>query len=337
MEENYIIDFAYRNICFLKFFEHSKANLLIIKNFYQNNQLESQFKNQNEEQLQKYEKEEKIYEDQTKKGILIKKETIKNWAKINKINVSNNLDNNEINKIIDKSIFPQLMSNLMTLKEENNHMINLIYPQIMSNVLSSFNLLIKLKDSFLKQKNEEEDKYTKILKENFKKDKDLEESADEINKLNQQKITLKNRIISLDKSLNIYKQKNNDLMKEIEDLKKNNNENSYGVKNSNKDMPFNEEFYQFEFNRLQNKINELSEKVSSLIKENNDKEIIINELNDKVNSLNIKVSSLQNENNNLKLELENEKKERKNLKEEILELVKQNNLELTKKIEELRK
>ena len=145
MANLYLKDFAYRNITFMYFFNVSLKNLDIIRKIMKSNKkekkksLQNLFREQNDSILIKYQNELKVYEEKNIVGSdNIKNEMIINFAKLNKVQISKDLTEKELNSLIDTIIYPSLFNQIKILKNEKNIILQLLFPQLINNLFSSF-------------------------------------------------------------------------------------------------------------------------------------------------------------------------------------------------------
>ena len=85
MVKNCLINFAYRNICFMDFLETSLNNRNKIKD-EKSKKLQDEFRQINDNNLVEYQKEESIASDETKDKYFLKLEKISFWAKKKRYN-----------------------------------------------------------------------------------------------------------------------------------------------------------------------------------------------------------------------------------------------------------
>ena len=176
MTENIIIDVAFRNICFLRFLNKSKMNLIMIQHTHKESELKSEFIKKNEEFLVAYQNDENLAGNDKTSVISKKKETILNWAFSKKFIKTKYISEQDIHNFVDNIIIPELIENLNDKDNRNILIFELLYEQVMNNLSFSLKSLILLKNIFNKEKIEEMDKYTKLLNTN---DKELEEFKEE--------------------------------------------------------------------------------------------------------------------------------------------------------------
>ena len=217
MANLYLKDFAYRNITFMYFLNASLKNLEIARDKKSTEKeekkksLQDLFREQNDSMLIKYQNELKIYEE---KNIVvsdnIKNEMIINFAKLNKIQISKDLTEKELNSLIDTIIFPSLLNQIKILKDEKNIILQLLFPQLINNFFSSFDLLNNLKNLFLKQKNEESSKISEMILISEKKEEDLKKTyEDKVKRLSKEKNELNNKIKDIEEKIKTITEENN--------------------------------------------------------------------------------------------------------------------------------
>ena len=179
MIKNNLEDFAYRNICFLNFLN---ASLNVWKNIHDQNSNNNVTKKMKEEFLQKNENNLKIYNvekatagKQTQSDLLSKKLKIREWILENKIKISNNMNQEEINALIYLYLFPKLKEKIISLIKEKNLILQFIFPQLIKNIFDCFLLFKEIKSIIYKELKEESQKYTNLLIESNEKENSLEE------------------------------------------------------------------------------------------------------------------------------------------------------------------
>ena len=168
MTENIIIDIAFRNICFLRFLNQSYMNLIMLQYNYKESDLKSEFIKANEEYLLAYQNDENLAGIDKTNVISKKKEVIMNWALSKKLIKKKNISVQDIHNFVDKIIIPELIEKLNDKSDQNKLIFELLYEQVINNLCFSLNSLILLKNIFNKEKIEEMDKYTELLKKNVK-------------------------------------------------------------------------------------------------------------------------------------------------------------------------
>ena len=343
MEDQIIINLAYRNICFNNFFDNSLICYYITKNSLSKEQkFEEQFILKNLKNLDEYNNKKALEGDNSLKDITTKKNAIKEWSKYIKIKTSNNLTKNELETLLE-SIISTVLAKIKDSK--NIDIVKVYFPEIIENIVSSFELLKKWKDLLKKQILEEETKNTNFLNDSIAKDKEFEafkkQSKKEkiklsltINDLQKDKTNLNAQIDSLDKIIAELKNANNQLKMQYEEYSKNQVEYSqsnfskkyYELKDLNYDLVSKNEIKEMENEDLTQRIkcleenvgklntekNELKIQVMSLIKENGNLKLDVSKLNTEKNELKIQVMSLIKENGNLKLDVSSLKEELKN-------------------------
>ena len=173
MEEEIIINLAYKNICFMKFFDFSLANLMVVMNTLSKNEsLNAIFPMKNKEYLTQYTQEKQLEENKSQNATMKKKNILKDWAKSKNIKISNNLQKSEINTLAD-SIISNIVRKITD--KANKVLIDLLLPEIIENLASSFTLLMKWKNLLKNDIVEEQTKYNSLLNDNLNKDKKFED------------------------------------------------------------------------------------------------------------------------------------------------------------------
>ena len=168
MASVYLIEYAYKSICFLDFLNESLKSWESVPQKNENNidlsmsEKQQKFREINNDNLLSYYEKEKISENNPKNINSKKVEFIEEWAKTNGIKFSKNFSFEEINKFSDQ-IYKIYIAKLNGLKNEKNLILNLCFPQLIKNLFNLFELLNEIKTIFLKEKNLERDNYTNLL------------------------------------------------------------------------------------------------------------------------------------------------------------------------------
>ena len=365
MANLYLKDFAYRNITFMNFLNASLKNLDIVRNLMKSTEKEKKkyslqdlFREQNDSILIKYQKELKLYEEKNIVGSdNIKNEMIINFAKVNKVQMSKDLTEKELNSLIDTIIYPSLLNQIKILKNEKNIILQLLFPQLINNFFSSFDLLNNLKNLFLKEKNEESSKISEIILISEKKEEDLKRDYDnKVKILSKEKNALNNKIKDMEEMIKTISEENNNF-KEYKEKYNKLKKNYQFLNESNEDLFVENENYLTDINYLKNEIEYLKQKFNSQRKKlesdlNNEKEErkklelkIYNEkeerkkLESDLNNekeerkkLELNLNNEKEERKKLELTINNEKEERKKLEEKFIKAIEQNNTEIIVKI-----
>jgi len=266
MTENIIIDIAFRNICFLRFLNQSYMNLIMLQYNYKESDLKSEFIKANEAYLLAYQNDENLAGIDKTNVISKKKEVIMNWALSKKLIKKKNISVQDIHNFVDKVIIPELIEKLNDKSDQNILIFELLYEQVINNLCFSLNSLILLKNIFNKEKIEEMDKYTELLKKNVK---EWEESKEEKKKLKNKNTNLTNQIISLNNNIIELKEKNSYLEgivanAESDDFKFNDLKNQIMYFKKNEEI-------------LLTRINTLELELERITKENKTTQILIEE------------------------------------------------------------
>lgn len=249
--ENCLLDFAYRNICFLDFLNVSLVGLNTVdegikKGLYDIKKMSKQllFRTVNDNNLLKYQTEEKVAGDCSEESKKIKVMRIREWAKCNKFNLSKEIKEDEINALVDKLVYPKLIDDLKALKEKKNSILQLLFPQVINNVFASFELLQTMKKILISDVKIESDKYSKLFLETDDQEKKYKKN------INNLKNTIK---ISDEKVLN-YENKIKSLEETIKDLESKKVSAYYGEENF-----IMQEYYESSLRGLQKEIESLKD------------------------------------------------------------------------------
>ena len=209
MDMNYLIDFAYRNICFFNFLEISLNNWNIVTSQNSNEKIttkQNNFRIKNDQNLINYQAEEKNCRLYTNECIQMKTNKILEWAKKSKIFLPKELKLEELNNFIDKTLYPTVFNRLVLLKNERNLILQLLFPQLLNNLLASFELLTDFKKEMLSKLKRENNNYNEL----FLKYKGDEEAFKKILKekeimQNKEKIQFEEKIKALNETIDKLK------------------------------------------------------------------------------------------------------------------------------------
>jgi hypothetical protein len=333
MEDQIILNLAYRNICFDQFFDNSLICYSITSySLLKGQKLEEQFIQKNVKNIDDYNSKKKLQEDNSLTAIATKKDTIKEWTKFKKIKTSKTLNKNELDELLGT-----IISNVLEkIYDNKNHgIMNILFSEIIENIVSSFTQLKQLKDLLRKKILEEESKNTSLFKDNLAKDKEFEDYKKQskkekkklsstINDLKRDKTNLSAQVDSLDKIIAELKNTNNELKMKCEEYSKNQ------VEYSQSKLPA-------EYYKLKDLNYDLISKNEIKDKENDDLKKRIEYLEENVDRLSTKINDLKMENNELKLEvsslkkeLKNEREDRKKFEERFPDIIKENIEEMLK-------
>lgn len=219
MVKNYLIDLAYRNICFLNFLETSLNNWISVIKDNPKEKIRIQqdlFRQKNDTNLIKYNDEEKLGGKHSIDIIVLKTEKIRDWAKKIKINISKELNVEEIHSFIDKSIFSILIEKLKTLKKEKNQILQLLFPQLIDNLFASFDLFKEIKTVLFNSLNEEKNNYSTLLLKSIQNEELLKNNNIIINKeliqtkrkYKEEKTQYENKIKLMEEEIKKYSENN---------------------------------------------------------------------------------------------------------------------------------
>ena len=212
MVRNYLIDLAYRNICFLKFLETSLDNWTSVKRENPNekiSELQKLFRQKNDENLINYQSEEKLGGQYSADTIAIKTEKIRDWAKTLNINMEKEFNAEEINAFIDKTLYPALFPKLNSLKQEKNQILQLVFPQLINNLFASFDLFKSIKTNLYNNLKKEMDNYSSLLLESNRKEEALN------NEINKNKKEFKNEKTKYENKIKLMEEEIKKLEEEI--------------------------------------------------------------------------------------------------------------------------
>ena len=295
MAMNYLIDFAYRNICFLNFLETSLKNWNLVLNQHPKENLtkkQSFFRQENDENLIHYMVEEKNCGIYSEEKIQIKTDKIREWAKTFNPNLSKKLEMEEINSFIDKSVYPNVIDKLDSLRKKNNSLVQILNPHLLNNLLASFKLLNKLRMELISKLKKESKNYNELFL------KSIGEMDDNKKKLNESKNMLNKANREIEKTK--YEEKMKQMQEIIDKLKSERlNQNKTSEQNNDDD-----------YIKLKNKYNTLLE--------------FNNELTEKNQNYLLDVLSLKDENKYLKERLDDVENDLETLKKKVKEMEKQN-------------
>lgn len=205
MTENIIIDIVFRNICFFKYLNLSITDFIIVQNSStKESEIKIRFIKKNNENLTDYEGDIKLAGNDKADVILKKKEVILDWAFSRKLIKQKNITQQDIHRILDNNIISELIEMFNDKIVKNTFIFVQLYKEIRDNLSFSLNSLILLKNIYNKEKIEEMDKYTELLKKNNKELENYEEGKKKLKKINNE---LTNQIIILNDKLKFSEDK----------------------------------------------------------------------------------------------------------------------------------
>ena len=356
MSRFYLIELSYRSIKFLDFLNVSLEIWNSVPSANEKNQKYSLsqkqdiFRHMNNNNLIKYQKNGAKDEDNPKNPNYEKIEIIRKWAQQNNIKSSKDLPFEEINEI-NNIIYKKYINKLKDLKEKRNKILQLIFPQLSKSLFDSFHLLYEIKTITLKEKNNEIDKYTKLIIDSNSKEKQLKNANETINILNKtikkEKQSYETKIASMFEQINELNKEKNNLKMEIEEYKNQNEYNPYSDNRSKELADFyNSIFLENEKSKsdialLTNKIKTLEITAENLTNELNNERTERKKLENELNNERTERKKLENKLNNerterkkLENELNNERAERMEFQKEMIKSFEDNNNEMMKKLKE---
>lgn len=216
MPKELMIEFAYKNICFMNFLENSLDSWnFVVSNHSEVKLTQKQqlFRKKNDDNLLKYQEEENNLQKPTNDIFLVKKEKIREWALLNKRNFAKDITFEEINSLIDDLLFPNIINKLNLLKVEKNPIKNLLFPQLINNLFASFDLLNKIKIKLFSKLKIEMNNYSNLLLKSNENEKELKK------KINEGRNNLKQIKSQLEKERLEYENKINLMQGQIKNLK----------------------------------------------------------------------------------------------------------------------
>ena len=277
MDKNYLIDFAYRNICFFNFLEISLKNWNILNKNSKEDiaKKQSLFRKLNEENLIHYLSEEKNCRIYTVEKIQIKIDKIREWAITFNILLSKELKLEELNPFIDKTLHPTFIDKLNSIKKISNSLTQILFPQLLNNLSASLKLLNELKIVLFSKLKEETKKYNNMFLKSIEDEeankKKLDESRSMLNKaniqFNEQKAKFEGKIKSMQEIINKL---NSQITAHNNSAKKNNDDyTNLNLKYKslfrlNSFLSTENESYTFENNSLKNENQYLKDKLNSV-------------------------------------------------------------------------
>jgi len=370
MASLYLIEFSYRSIYFLKFLDDSLkvwAKIVGREEIPNLTQKQNAFRVINNNNLLEYQKYENLDESQPKELNECKINLIRDWAKVNSINVSKDLPFEEIYSLNDR-VYQKYIGTLTSLKKEKNQILQLLFPQLIKNLFGSFELLNKTKSTFLEERNEEKYKFTKLFLESEKKENDLKQNSDKIIKIlketiSNQKNDYERKINILQKTIDEFVSENNSIKKKIEiyesqyksyeDLKQKNmylDDSNKGLYVSNENMKSEIKQLIEGWQALKNEIDSQKEKIrnleSKLENEKVEREKYKNQMesileNEKTerekykNQMETKLEKMESKMEKMETNLESERAEKEKYQNQVANYLESNNNKLLKDIQEL--
>ena len=352
MASLYLLEFSYRSIYFLNFLNDSLKNWETIVNQKEIKKItekQNAFREINNDNLLKYQTYENLDESQPKKPNEDKLTLIRDWAKVNSINVSKDLPFEEIYSLNDK-IYQVYISKLTSLKNEKNQILQLLFPQVIKNLFGSFELLNKTKSAFFVEKNEEKNKYTKLFLESEIKEKELKQSSDKTIKILKEKISnqkndYESKIKTMKKTIDEFVSENNNIKKKIEvyesqhksyeELKQKNiylKDSNEGLLVFNEDMKSEIKQLIGGWQELKNELESEKEKIrnleTKLKNERAEREKYKNQMENKLEKMETKLE-------NMEAKLETERAEKAKYQNQVANYLESNNNKILKDIQEL--
>ena len=308
MPKELMIEFAYKNICFMNFLENSLDSWnFVVSNHSEVKLTQKQqlFREKNDANLLKYQQEENNSQKHTNDIFLVKKEKIREWALLNKRNFAKDITFEEINSLIDDLLFPNIINKLNLLKVEKNPILNLLFPQLINNLFASFDLLNKIKIKLFSKLKIEMNNYSNLLLKSNENEKELKK------KINEGRNNLKQIKSQLEKERLEYENKINLMQGQIKNLKDEKlSKKNISEEQSNYERP---QYYKalLDLNTSLSFINEtLSSDIEALKLENK-------YLKEKMDELNDHLKNVLGERNQLKDELDAERKLRTKIMDEL--------------------
>ena len=308
MPKELMIEFVYKNICFMNFLENSLDSWnFVVSNHSEVKLTQKQqlFREKNDANLLKYQQEENNSQKHTNDIFLVKKEKIREWALLNKRNFAKDITFEEINSLIDDLLFPNIINKLNLLKVEKNPILNLLFPQLINNLFASFDLLNKIKIKLFSKLKIEMNNYSNLLLKSNENEKELKK------KINEGRNNLKQIKSQLVKERLEYENKINLMQGQIKNLKDEKlSKKNISKEQSNYERP---QYYKalLDLNTSLSFINEtLSSDIEALKLENK-------YLKEKMDELNDHLKNVLGERNQLKDELDAERKLRTKIMDEL--------------------
>ena len=343
MAKNCLIDISYRNICFMNFLNDSLTSWKEVLKSSGNKTLREQqdeFRVINNNELIKYQERENVAKVDSKENYLLKIETINNFAKINKFNLSKDISLEEINSLVDKYVYPQIINKLTDLKKEQNKILQLLFPQLINNLFATFELFQKIKNLFFSDLKGEMSNYSDLLLKSNEKEEAL------VKEINSTKTNLKKAKTQYDKEIKEYEKKIKLMEEEMKILKEKNStdktitEKEYeelskkyqDVFNLNNSLLFHNEAYASDIEMLKAENNFLKNKIEKVENDLN------NEKKERTEQIKKLENALQLEKEQrllLKKELLDDKEQKEKKRNELINFMLNYNNEILKKINDV--
>ena len=343
MAKNCLIDISYRNICFMNFLNDSLKSWKEVLKSSGNKTLREQqdeFRVINNNGLIKYQERENVAKVDSKENYLLKIETINNFAKINKFNLSKDISLEEINSLVDKYVYPQIINKLTDLKKEQNKILQLLFPQLINNLFATFELFQKIKNLFFSDLKGEMSNYSELLLKSNEKEEAL------VKEINSTKTNLKKAKTQYDKEIKEYEKKIKLMEEEMKILKEKNStdktitEKEYeelskkyqDVFNLNNSLLFHNEAYASDIEMLKAENNFLKNKIEKVENDLN------NEKKERTEQIKKLENALQLEKEQrllLKKELLDDKEQKEKKRNELINFMLNYNNEILKKINDV--
>ena len=239
-------DCAVNTIIFLAFLKESKV---ILEKIPKENEFE-QFPKLNKENMNKYYIDWKFYFLENSKDLpKKKKKIIFEWAKENHFNLNEKYNGNELNSLMNENLFPEYNKMITSLYEENSILTKLLNYHIINNLTHTIKFLSKIKDLYLKKKEEAieaNDNYAQLFDKSMISESDLKKKID----------SLQQKIDSLQSKIQRLSSENNKL----------NSKNAYLTQELHGTV-IDSQNYDSEMNSLKDQINNLNIKIETMKKE----------------------------------------------------------------------
>ena len=343
MAKNCLIDISYRNICFTNFLNDSLTSWKeILKNSGNKSlrQQQDEFRVINDFNLIKYQERENVAKVDSKENYLLKIKTINDFATINKFNLSKDISLEEINSLVDKYVYPQIINKLTDLKKEQNKILQLLFPQLINNLFATFELFQKIKNLFFSDLKGEMSNYSDLLLKSNEKEEAL------VKEINSTKTNLKKAKTQYDKEIKEYEKKIKLMEEEMKILKEKNStdktitEKEYeelskkyqDVFNLNNSLLFHNEAYASDIEMLKAENNFLKNKIEKVENDLN------NEKKERTEQIKKLENALQLEKEQrllLKKELLDDKEQKEKKRNELINFMLNYNNEILKKINDV--
>jgi len=208
----YFEDCAVNNIIFLDFLEKSND---VLKQIPKGEAFEKFPKSNSVNSNQYYNNWKSYFLEMPKDNTKRKKKVLLDWAKKNNFYLKEKYDEKDLNSLIGEKIFPCYNATINSLHNENSLLLPLLNYHIINNLTHTITFLSKIKDMYLKKKDEAieaNESYKQLFEKSENSEKELKEI---INSLEKKISVLQSIIQRLNSDKNKLETKNDILNQDV--------------------------------------------------------------------------------------------------------------------------